>query len=140
MPNQTGSAGFPALFESALQEYAKKTGIALPNHPLAIQLQTCDSIESITAIVHGQASCLTESLEKERIMKSIKSTLSILNTLFATADLGDTIGLVRQKVAYGVFHISDGFTVIPSDESNTRWPCCFTCRMRPVAVPTRASS
>jgi hypothetical protein len=132
MANQTGMTrftGFPALFESALQAYAKKTGVALPNHPIAIQLQRCDSIESIIAIVLGQASALTEFLQNERMMKSIKSTLSILNALFATADLGDTIGLVRQKIAYSVFHICDGFTVIPSDESNTRWPCYFTCRL-----------
>jgi len=38
-------------------------------------------------------------------MISIKSTLSILNKLSATASLGDAITLVRQKGTDGVFHI-----------------------------------
>jgi len=42
-------------------------------------------------------------------MKSIKSIVSILATLSATASLGDTIGLVSQKGADSVFHISDRF-------------------------------
>jgi len=40
-------------------------------------------------------------------MKSIKSTVSFLDKLSATAALGDGIGLVRQKTLMMVFYVSD---------------------------------
>jgi hypothetical protein len=112
----------------------------LASHPLAIQLQNADSIESITTIVQDQASAAFSGFrEKDRIIKSIKNILSILNALLATASFGDTVGLrppvVSPKDTHGVFHISDCFTVIPSQEIITRWPCYLTCRMCLVVVP-----
>jgi len=40
-------------------------------------------------------------------MKSIRSTISFLYKLSATAALGDDLGLVRQKALKTVFHVSD---------------------------------
>jgi len=109
MADMSGSTRFRALFESALQVYEKKTGITLPTHPLAVQLQSCHSVESITSLVEDQASTFSDIREKDRAMKSVKSTISILTTLSATASLGDAIDLVRLKGADDMSHISDGF-------------------------------
>lgn len=77
------SASFRALFESAFQVYEKTTGISLAEHPFAIQLQSCHSTESMTALVQDQASTFNEFREKDRVTKSVKSTLSInLNQAF----------------------------------------------------------
>jgi hypothetical protein len=97
MADQSRSTPFRELFESALEAYEKKTGISLPKHPLAEQLQSCHSVEDITALVQDQASTFSEFKGKDRIMKSIKGTISILATLSATTSLGDVIGLVSQK-------------------------------------------
>jgi hypothetical protein len=97
MDSQSGSTRFQELFESALQAYEKKTGISLPKHPLAEQLQRCHSVEDITALVQDQASTFSESKGKDRIIKSIKGTISILATLSAIASFGDVVGLVSQK-------------------------------------------
>jgi hypothetical protein len=43
------SSHLKVLFEAALQDYERQTGIALAKHPLAERLQECDSVESITA-------------------------------------------------------------------------------------------
>ena len=99
MGDQSGSTRFRAPFESALEAYEKKTGITLAEHPLALQLQSCHSVEDITTLVQDQASAFGEFRGKDRIMKSIKSTASILATLSATASFGDAIGLVRHKGA-----------------------------------------
>jgi hypothetical protein len=46
---------FQSLFQSALEEYEKQTGINLVEHSLALQLEHCNSVESITKLLHGQA-------------------------------------------------------------------------------------
>ena len=96
---------FRALFESALQAYENNTGITLAEHPLAIKVQNCCSVEFITTLLQDQ---IRASSAFVRIMKSTKGILSTLSTLSATTALDWAIGLVRQ-VADGVFHISDGF-------------------------------
>jgi hypothetical protein len=111
MADRSASTRVRALFEFALQAYEKKTGITLTKHPLAVQLQSCHTVESITGLVQDQALAFCEFQGKDRIMKSIKSTVSILTTLSATACLGDAIGLVRQKGTGidSVIRISNGF-------------------------------
>jgi hypothetical protein len=71
-------------------------GITLAEHALAVQLQSCNTVESITALVQGEAQAFSNYRESDRIMKSIKTTLSILTPLSATAPLADAVGLVRQ--------------------------------------------
>jgi hypothetical protein len=46
MADHSGSD--PLSFESALQAYQKKTGITLAQHPIAVNLQSCHSVEEIT--------------------------------------------------------------------------------------------
>ena len=95
MGDQSRPTGFRALFESALQAYEKKTGIRLAEHPLAVKLQSCLSVESITVLVQDQASAFSESIGKDRIMQPIRSIVSMINTLSTTASLGNAIHLVR---------------------------------------------
>jgi hypothetical protein len=97
MGDQSGPARFLPLFESALQAYEKKTGIALAEHPFAVQLQSCHSVESVIVVLKGQAKVFSEFTGSDRILKSIKSIVSISTTLSATALLGDALDLVRHK-------------------------------------------
>jgi len=46
---------FESLFQSALEEFEKETKINLAEHPLAAQLESCNSVESITELLHNQA-------------------------------------------------------------------------------------
>jgi hypothetical protein len=96
MAGPSGSPHFQARFESALLAYQTKTGITLAEHPLAVQLQSCNTVESITTLVQGQAQAFSNSRESDRIMKSITTTLSILTPLSAAAPLADAVDLVRQ--------------------------------------------
>jgi len=95
MANQPGCSRFRALFKSALQSYEKKAGVTLVDHPLALQLRSCDSVESITAFLQGQAPAFDEFQGRDRAMNAIKSTVSILTRLSETASLSIDIGLVR---------------------------------------------
>ena len=98
MADHSPSTRFRSLLMSALTQYEKKTGITLAEHPLAIQLQSCHSIESTTALLQGQAQAFNKLRGRDRAIKSIKNTLSILTTLSDTATLGDSISLVRRNV------------------------------------------
>ena len=102
MAEQSGSYCFRALFESALQSYEKTTGILLAEHPLAVQLQSCHTIESITAVLECQMLTFGDFRGSDRVMKSIKSTLSILTRLSIPASLGDAVVLVRRNILMAV--------------------------------------
>jgi hypothetical protein len=97
MDVQSGPSRFCVLFEPALQAYEKNMGITLAEHPLAQQLRSCHSIESITSVLLGEAKAYGEFGGSDRVNKSIKNTVSILSTLFATASLDEAIDLVCQK-------------------------------------------
>ena len=94
MSDQSGSSNFPSLFESALHDYEKQTGIPLANHPLARQLQNCQSIDSVTALLQEQARAFSGFRERDKIMKSLKSVVSALSKVCAIATLGQDIGMV----------------------------------------------
>jgi hypothetical protein len=42
---------FDSLFNTALRNYAKQTGLALEHHPLAKKLENCDSVDSIMSVL-----------------------------------------------------------------------------------------
>ena len=96
MAHQSQSADFQALFESTLQAYEKRTGVSLAQHPLAIKLQNCDSVESITDLLQDQARAFGDLQGSDKIMKSIKAIVTILSKLSSVALLADAFGLVRQ--------------------------------------------
>ena len=95
MADQLGSSYLRALFETALQDYEKQTGIALAKHPLAEDLQNCDSVESVTDILHEQIQTFSEFRGKEKALRLLKNVVSVLHKLSAGADLGQAISLVR---------------------------------------------
>jgi hypothetical protein len=98
MSDQSGPSQlhWQVLFEAALQDYEKQTGIVLANNPLAQQLQACDSAESVTAVLleQEQTQAFSEFRERDKILKSLKNAVSVLHKLSATTDLGQAIGLV----------------------------------------------
>jgi hypothetical protein len=107
MTDQPVSSHLRTLFELALEDYEIKTEISLAKHPLAQKLDNCNSVESIATILQDQARTFGEFRGRDRIMESIRSTVSFLEKLSATAPLSDVIGQVRQKVLITSFHVSD---------------------------------
>jgi len=96
MGDQSASTRVQTLFEPALQAYEMKGGVTLSEHPLAVQLQDCHTVESITTLLQGQARDFSDSRRNDRITEVIKSVVSILSTFSATSVLGESTGLVRQ--------------------------------------------
>jgi hypothetical protein len=94
MSEQSGPSRLRALFEAALEDYEKQTGIALAKHPLAEQLQNCVSVESIIDIFREQTQAFSEFRGRGKIMELLKNSVSVLLT--AAANFGQDIGLVRS--------------------------------------------
>ena len=95
MTDQSESSYLRGLYEAALQNYEKQTGMALDKHPLAERLQDCDSVDSFTSVLREQTQAFSEFWGKDKIMKPFKNVVSTLYKLSAVANFGQAIGLVR---------------------------------------------
>ena len=113
MGDQPGSAHFQTLFDSALQAYEKNTGVSLAEHPLAAQLQDCHNVESITTLLQHRAKDFSDFRGKNRTMKLIESTVSILSILSANSALGGSIGVVCQNSLIGYSTSDNLFQAFP---------------------------
>jgi hypothetical protein len=94
MSDQSGPSRFQALFESALQDYEKQTGIPLAKHPFSERLQNSQSVESVTALLQEQARAFGEFRGSRKMMKLLESAVSALSKLSATVSLGQDFGMV----------------------------------------------
>jgi hypothetical protein len=66
----------------------------LANHPLAEQLQNCQSVESVTTLLQEQAQAFVTFRGSDKIFKSLKSVVLALSKVSATASLGQAVGMV----------------------------------------------
>jgi hypothetical protein len=123
MSDQPGMSHFQVLFETALQDYERQTGITLANHPLAERLQSCQSAGSVTALLQEQARALSEFRESDKFMGSLKNVVSVLSKISATAALGQDFGTVCPRPPIGCSMDLNAYPiVIPTCGCDTYWP------------------
>jgi len=95
-----------SLFESALQDYERQTGIELVKHPLAERLEDCHSVESVVIVLQEQVQIIGDLRGGDddggRIMKSLRGAVLSLHTLSTSTPVGDVFGLVRLQTRVGV--------------------------------------
>ena len=110
MSQPSSSSNFQTLLDAALRDYKDKTGNSLTDHPIAKQLETCESVNSITAVLQEQARRFREFRESDgRLMKALKFSVDVLCAPFIGSALNGAIDLVvRRKAIIGLPH-SDGF-------------------------------
>jgi fungal STAND N-terminal Goodbye domain len=71
-----------SLFDTALRDYEEQTGMKLIEHPLARQLENCNSVESITAVIQEQARAFTElRRDEDKVMKPLERVVQVLHML-----------------------------------------------------------
>ena len=94
----SSSSHFLQIFNNALKLYEKRTKNDLHAHPLAAQLQACDSPDAILAILQKQVEELNQSRNTdERWTKVLHPTINVLLAFSAT--LGEGIGLVCVRIS-----------------------------------------
>ena len=102
MSHQSESGRFRGLFDAALQHYEKTTNIMLAKHPLAEQLQNCHTIDSTTKFLQDKVREFGEFRGSDKIMVSIKNTMSILSMLSVNAGSDGARDVVRPDQLIGV--------------------------------------
>jgi fungal STAND N-terminal Goodbye domain len=94
-PAASSSNHFQLLINNALKMYEKRTKNNLLSHPLATQLQDCNSPADILAVLRQQVQGINQSSNSEdRWTKWLDPTINIIYTLSET--LGEGVSLVSQ--------------------------------------------
>ena len=94
----SSNSKFQLIFNSALKAYHKRTKNDLLLHPLAAQLQTCDSPGDILAVLQEQVQGLDQSRSgNERWTKWLDPTINVLLAFSGT--LGAGVGLVCPRTS-----------------------------------------
>ncbi|KAH8976755.1 hypothetical protein EDB86DRAFT_3017403, partial [Lactarius hatsudake] len=84
---------FQLIFSTALKAYEKQTKRDLLAHPLASQLQNCESLDSILSVLQSQVDDLDQARKSdERLTKWLSPTVAVLLAFSTT--LGEGVGLV----------------------------------------------
>ena len=92
-PTPSSSTNFQLILNNALKAYEKHTKCDLLAHPLAVQLQGCNSPGAILALIHRQVQGLHQSQRAdERLTKWLNPTINVLYAFSST--LGGGVGLV----------------------------------------------
>lgn len=86
------------MFNVTLQNYAEQTGMKLSDTPIAKQLESCDSVDSISSVLQEHAWKFTKSQGDDgRIMKCLKRAIHVLYTFSTSTALGEAISLVCPR-------------------------------------------
>jgi hypothetical protein len=98
MSNQTArpspSSNFALIFDTAVGEYKRLTGLNLRTHPLAAAIDVCNSPDIILTIFRKQAQAFDRFCKSDdRLLMWLDPTVQVLFALSTT--LGEGIDLVR---------------------------------------------
>ena len=86
-PTSTSSSNFQLIFNNALEAYKRRTKIDPLAHPLAVQLQACDSTGSVLSVLQQQVPQLDQSQRSnERLIRWLDPTVRVLYSLSATLE------------------------------------------------------
>ena len=121
-PTPSSSSNFQAIFSAAVKAYEKRTKKDLLAHPLASQLQACNTPASILAILQGQVDDSDRAQESnERLTKWLNPTVNVLLTFSATISAGVSLVSIEFSL-WGLRFHSDyiGFLTSNSD-IRRRW-------------------
>ena len=89
----SSSSNFQLMINKGLNEYKKRTKHDLREHPLAAQLQSCDSPGAILVVLHEQVRGLDQSRSTdERLTKWLDPTVNVLYAF--SSILGSGVSLV----------------------------------------------
>jgi hypothetical protein len=131
MTDHPGSDRFQTLLESAVQAYEEKAGVTLADteDSLAMRLQRCHSVDDIATLLQGQAQAIDDFQQRDRIFKSIKTTVSILSPI---SSIVSAAGTVRWKVLMACIASLTIFTditpICKGDRRHCRYSTAGMCR------------
>jgi hypothetical protein len=121
----TPTSNFQLVFNAALERYENKTKNKLLTHPLANQLQSCDSPFAITSVLQGLVQKFDQHRSSDQRLTSwLNPTVTVLYAFSAT--LGEGIGLVKLRWLFLWSQCSDHppFSGILTRKGDLCWYWC----------------
>jgi hypothetical protein len=112
-PTATASySNFKVIFEKALEGYKKKMKQDLAAHPLATELQACDSPAAILTILQGQVEQFNRSQRgDERLQRWLNPTINVLYAFSETLGEGiSLVNIVRTVLDFALISIRQVFS------------------------------
>ena len=95
-PNTSSSSNFQSVFNAALDAYEKKTKTKLLTHPLASQLQSCDSPTAVLSVLQELIQQFDHRRRTdERLTNWLNPTVNVLYAFSST--LGQGVALHQEK-------------------------------------------
>jgi hypothetical protein len=87
-------SNFESILDAALSEYKLKTGKELLDHTLATEVQGCDTVDAVLAILQDQAKAFQQFKDgDQKLIERIGPLTQVLFAFSETLGVGD-IGLV----------------------------------------------
>ena len=79
-PSTTSSSDFETIFTTALEAYKKKTKKDITSHPLATELQSCDSSSAILTVLRAQVQTNDQArIADKRWTKWLNPTVNVVS-------------------------------------------------------------
>jgi len=94
-PTASSSPNFQLIFNNALKSYEKCTKGDLLAHPLAAQLQDCNSPSAILSLIYQQVQGLPSQRDDDKLTKWLDPTVRVLYAFSGT--LGEGVSLVCPR-------------------------------------------
>jgi hypothetical protein len=92
----SSSSNFQSIFNASLRAYDNKTKNKLLDHPLATQLQSCDSPNAVLSVLQDLVQQFDRRRTNDESLKNwLNPTVNVLYTFSAT--LGEGAGLVSSN-------------------------------------------
>ncbi|KAH9062620.1 hypothetical protein EDB83DRAFT_845364 [Lactarius deliciosus] len=89
----TSSTNFATIFTAALEAYKQRTKKDITSHPLAAQLQSCDSSSAILTVLRDQVQAFDQSHSADnKLTRWLDPTVNVLYAFSVT--LGNGVGLI----------------------------------------------
>ena len=90
----TPISNFKSILDAALSDYKTKTGKELLDNPLATEVQSCDTVDAVLAIVQDQAKAFQQFKDgDQRLIERIGPLTKVLFAFSGTLSV-DTVSLV----------------------------------------------
>ena len=94
--SSSSSTNFQQIINNALDKYKKRTKNDLITHPLAAQIQSCDSPSAILALLQQQVQGLDQSRSShERLLRWLDPSVNVIYVLSSTLAAGVSLVCVE---------------------------------------------
>ena len=94
--SSTSSTTFETIFTAALKSYNKKTKKDIASHPLAAQLQSCNSSSAILAVLRTQVQANDQAQSAdEKWTKWLDPTVNVVSAFSAVLDVAGPVITTR---------------------------------------------